>query len=154
LQAAVAAGIEDPDVLAGLATALLASAPNQALTHAERVLAVEDVSVHDHIDALWVISQVQLQRRRLPEAAAALEQLTRLRRQGGDWYQWAACLHALGRYDEAIQPAERAVEIRPEVPIYRELLAAIYAEVNRAEDARREESIASELSQAMQVEVE
>jgi hypothetical protein len=132
LESALTSGCDDPDLVAALAMALLPADPGRACALAESILAREVKDARVRIDALWIASQVRMQRRELSRAIPLLEELTSLRRQGGDSYQLAACLYALGRLDAAADAAKRAIEIRPEIPRYRELLGSIYTDLGQA----------------------
>ena len=85
--------------------------------------------------ALFLLADAQAARGRHAEAAAALRELTRLRRHSVDWLLLADCERAVGHADAMAEALGMAVRINPRLWKAHRALADHYARRGDAERA-------------------
>ncbi len=139
----VQSGVQDSESLAVLAQTYLGSEPQSAIRLAQFALERGDPMTPDtEVQLQFALSNSFLALRQIPPAIAALERLTQLRLQGGDWFLLAGCRYNTGNLTQALTAARRAVEIRPDAPNYQALLAELLTHLNLPEEASRHRELA------------
>jgi len=144
LQAVIDTRGSDGEALSGLAQLTHAEAPDAAAAWATKALASKTLSPKGRVGALFALSNARIAQRKFEAAIEPLERLVESRRQAGDWYQLAICQFRLKRLPEAVRSAQRAVDIMPEQPRFRELLATLLdqsGEPERAAEQRRHAAV-------------
>jgi tetratricopeptide (TPR) repeat protein len=109
----------------------------------ERLLNSTDAPVPARLNAMQFLAEAYRYENRMDEAAVMLEKMTRLRRAADDWRLLADCYSNVGRSEDALHAANRAVRINPfdwrnqAVESESLRIAGRFAEANvRAEKAR------------------
>jgi TolB-like protein/Tfp pilus assembly protein PilF len=135
---AIEAGRDDPDVLsiAGYTIAVLAGEPSAALAAIDRALALNPNSAHAWGARGWVLG---LQNQPIP-AMVALQQAIRLSPLDPIGYFFSTGLAfahlAAGRYEEAIEWADRTLHARPRHRVALRFKLVCLAHLGRTDDAR------------------
>ncbi|MBQ18687.1 MAG: hypothetical protein CMJ65_16370 [Planctomycetaceae bacterium] len=148
LQEVRKAGIDDAELLAALADLVQASDPEGAGQLAKLALEHDkDLTPQDRVNALAVLANSHIGARRPGDAIPILERLVTLHRHPGAWLQLGQCRLATNDTPGALEAIEQAVRISPQRPRFQELLARLYRDAGRADDALRHEKIAAALRQ-------
>lgn len=129
---------EDGEALSGLAQLVQAESPTAAAAWATKSLESKYLSPKGRVGALFALSNARMAERRFDAAIEPLERLVESRRQAGDWYQLALSQFRVKRLDDAVKSAQRAVEIMPEQPRFRELLGTLLDQTGQPERAAEE----------------
>jgi tetratricopeptide (TPR) repeat protein len=135
----------DSEVLAALAQLDLVDHPTRAADFAEQVLQQKGVAPRTRVRALFALSEAYFKQQRFGEAGPVLEQLVKIRRQGADWFRLALCRYRSGDMAKAAGAAAAAVEIMPEQPGFRELLAELADQTGDAPGAENQRRLARQL---------
>ncbi|MGE5194898.1 MAG: tetratricopeptide repeat protein, partial [Deltaproteobacteria bacterium] len=104
---------------------------------ARRVLSFENLGTEQKIGALTIAAMACHDRRRWSEAADYFAELTRLRRNGEDWYYLGECAYELRDAEGAIRALETSRRIDPDALPPCTLLARIYRSRNARQDEKR-----------------
>lgn len=149
LEAAFAGGLRDAELLAALADLLQQSDRARAAQLSRSALALdESLPPQDRVNALAILSGTLLVRGRNAEAIPILERLVTLHRSAEAWLQLGQCRAATGDPAGALAAAEKAVQIGPQRASIHSLLADLYQQAGRADDARAHRETSRALRQA------
>lgn len=130
-------GLRDGCVDAGLARIYALRSPQRAVDLALAALNDELLPPSERVNALFVLADNHFRQGRWPAALAALEPLTRLRRNAIDWMLLGFCRMRMGDEPGAIAALSRAAEINPfSSPIHAEL-AELYQRQGQFDLAER-----------------
>lgn len=147
LEKLIADGAWDAEMGAALAQIYQRQNPLQCRKFAERVLASDGITSPVRIQALFALSDTHINARQTALAIPALEQLTQLRHQAGDWYFLAVCRYHEKNIDGALDAGRIAVALRPDRPNFQALLAELYLKSGQEELARHHQHLSMQLTQ-------
>lgn len=135
------AGAKDGETLAGLAVIEYQLSLESAADWADRALAAHPLSSESRVNALIVRASITLEQGKAEAAIRDLREATSLRRMPDYWFLLGRALQQTGRFAEAIEALERAVEIAPQRFEFHDQLAVCYRRAGRPEDADAQEQI-------------
>jgi hypothetical protein len=121
------AGLQDGALEAALARLRFDMGMPGILTHARAALDAPDLVGQDRCTALYLLADEQARSGRHAEAAAALREVTMLRRHPADWLLLAQCERAVGNGPAADIALESAVRINPHLSEVHRYLADKFA---------------------------
>ncbi|MBS0262045.1 MAG: hypothetical protein JSS02_08805 [Planctomycetes bacterium] len=136
---------DDGDLLAGLAYCLSVEDSRQTIELAEQALLKSQLTPRGRIRALFLLSDAHCRLQQPGEAVPHLEQLVKLRRQGGDWFRLAVCRELLGEHTGALAAAQRAVSIMPTDPKFHDLVVEIAEKQGATQVAAEHRRLAQQL---------
>lgn len=134
-------GASDPEIAAALAQIYHRQAPRRSMQFAKQVLQSKGLTPQIRIKALFALSESYIATRQTREAIPVLEQLTKLRRQAGDWYFLAACRYQENDLEGALEAGKVAAELRPDQPNFQALLAELYSKTGQTELAKHHDQL-------------
>ncbi|MGE5193503.1 MAG: multiheme c-type cytochrome [Deltaproteobacteria bacterium] len=135
----------DATVLAALALIASLDKPAETVAFAERALRQDPLAPATRVRALFSLSDTYWRQQRTDLALPRLEELVKIRRQGGDWFRLAVCRYRSGDLPAAAEAARVAVEIMPDRPQFHELLAEILQKQGEREGAAEHRRLAGQL---------
>lgn len=91
----------------------------------------------DAADVYYSLGLLQVERKKLEEAAANLQQAAELGNSPRYYYNWGLCLQYLNKPAEAEQVYQKALELFPDSPDNSYALAILYLQQQRNSEARR-----------------
>jgi tetratricopeptide (TPR) repeat protein len=119
----------DPVVELGLARLYFVRGQKaEAEAAARRVLQFDNLGTEPQIGALAIVADACREQFRIAEAAGYFAELTRLRRNGQDWFYLGACEYELHHVEAALQALNMARVVDPDAAEPCTLLATIYRE--------------------------
>jgi tetratricopeptide (TPR) repeat protein len=104
---------------------------------ARRVLEFENLGTEQQIGALAIVANACREQLRMSEAAGYFSELTRLRRNGQDWFYLGACEYELHHVDAAIKALDMSRLVDPDAVEPCTLLARIFREIKDTSAERR-----------------
>jgi tetratricopeptide (TPR) repeat protein len=138
----VQSGIQDPETLAALAQTYLRRDPQASIRLAEHALeSGQPIFPDTEVKLRFALSDSHLALRQFSQAVPHLERLVVLRQQATDWFLLAATQYNVGNIPQALKAAQRAAEIRPDLPNHQALLGELLRRENQPDEASRHEAL-------------
>lgn len=106
-------GMRDAGVLGGLAYLSWIKRDPLCISFAEQALDASDCTAEIRSSSLIILGDMHFELGDIVAAEAAFDQLTRQRLRYTDWQMLGICRGRLGRFDDAIQAFQAAVDLKP-----------------------------------------